>query len=80
MKLSSQLPILQNTVLSWIVGGKINREHLTDASWGICTEDEELEACIARLCELDEVETINSRQQCNEHFVQNTSKNHQDPS
>ena len=62
IKLSLQLRILQNTVLGWIVAGEINSEHFTDASWGICTEDEGLEASIAPLWELDEVKTaINSR-------------------
>ena len=54
-KLPEHLLILQNTVLDWIVAEEVNREHLTDASGGVCTEDEGLEAFIAQLWELDEV-------------------------
>ena len=46
IKLSPQLPILQNTILGWIMSGEINKEHLTDASCGICTEGEGLEVSI----------------------------------
>lgn len=83
IRLSPQLPILQNTVLGWVVAGKINRERSTNASCGICTEDDRLEASIARLWELDEVTTTKkplsmADRQCENHFVQNTTKDHQD--
>lgn len=82
IKLSEELPILQNSVFGWIVAGKIHGERITNAVCGICTEDENLEASIARLWELDEIGTTEkslsaAERKCEEHFAQNTVRNHQ---
>lgn len=82
IQLSKQLPILQNTVFGWIVAGKVHKKHVANASCGICTTDENLESSIARLWELDEVNTNKkpltiAERQCEEHFSQHTFKTHQ---
>lgn len=82
IKLSEQLPLLQNTVFGWVVSGKIQAEHRTNVACGVCTADEGLEASIARLWELDEIKTNEkslsmAERQCEQHFTQHTFKNHE---
>lgn len=72
--MASGLPAFQNTVLGWVISGKVGNAHLSSATCGICTDDEEnLESDIARLWELDEVKPSGkvlsiSDKQCEAHF------------
>ncbi|XP_037924354.1 uncharacterized protein LOC119660048 [Hermetia illucens] len=61
IKLGKNLPLLQNTLLGWIVTGKLKEGDASVATCGICTMDEPLERSIERFW-----------QQCEEMFNQNT--------
>ncbi|XP_017465034.1 PREDICTED: uncharacterized protein LOC108358305 [Rhagoletis zephyria] len=78
IKLSDDLPILQNTVLGWIIAGKVGGNYISNAICGICTNDDiNLDAAIARLWELEDVATVRKQhsvaeKQCEAHFAQHT--------
>ncbi|XP_036346530.1 uncharacterized protein LOC118755825 [Rhagoletis pomonella] len=78
IKLSDDLPILQNTVLGWIIAGKVGGNYISNAICGICTNDDiNLDAAIARLWELENVATVRKQhsvaeKQCEANFAQHT--------
>ncbi|XP_017475229.1 PREDICTED: uncharacterized protein LOC108365650 [Rhagoletis zephyria] len=78
IKLSDDLPILQNTVLGWIIAGKVGGNYISNAICGICTNDDiNLDAAIARLWELEDVATVRKQhsvaeKHCEAHFAQHT--------
>ncbi|XP_017479715.1 PREDICTED: uncharacterized protein LOC108369194 [Rhagoletis zephyria] len=77
-KLSDDLPILQSTVLGWIIAGKVSGNYISNEICGICTNDHiNLDAAIARLWEPEDVATVRKQhsaaeKQCEAHFAQHT--------
>ncbi|XP_037960644.1 uncharacterized protein LOC119689804 [Teleopsis dalmanni] len=79
IQLSRELPILQNTVLGWIVSGKIQNANTMIATCGIASEDS-LENAIEQLWKVEEVDTHSkvlsiAEQQCEAQFTQTTYQN-----
>ena len=78
IELSSNLPILQNTVFGWMVAGKVDTSKSNKAVCGICTH-KELEAAITKFWEAEEVPDPNTaltedELHCESHFLQHTSR------
>lgn len=79
IKLAKNLPILQNTLLGWIIAGKIEENQSSTAACGMCIENETtLEEDIAQLWELEKVSSVEktlsvSERQCENHFAQTYS-------
>lgn len=79
IKLSPQLPIIQNTLLGWVISGKIHEKESTNFSCGVFTTNETLEASIAKLWELDEIKSSKkplsvAERRCEEIFAQSTTR------
>ncbi|XP_037927016.1 uncharacterized protein LOC119661654 [Hermetia illucens] len=77
IKLGKNLPLLQNTLLGWIVTGKLKEGDASVATCGICTMDEPLERSIERFWQIEQLPEASAaqtpaEQQCEEMFNQNT--------
>lgn len=81
IKLSDNLPSLQNTVFGWVVSGKVNQLEKVTATCCVFSEDDEdtnsLLEKFWKLNEFDEnVPTYTSiEKQCESHFAHNTKRN-----
>ncbi|XP_037930947.1 uncharacterized protein LOC119665773 [Teleopsis dalmanni] len=78
-QLSRELPILQNTMLGWIVSVKIQNANAIIATCGIASEDS-LQNAIEQLWKVEEVDTHSkvfsiAEQQCEAQFTQTTYQN-----
>ncbi|XP_037931721.1 uncharacterized protein LOC119666512 [Teleopsis dalmanni] len=82
IKIGNNLPILQNTLLGWIVIGKITDNNLgvQMQTCGICSDDEEqIEKVIEKFWQLDEASPTNKNvtqqeELCESHFINNVQK------
>ncbi|XP_055836795.1 uncharacterized protein LOC129905347 [Episyrphus balteatus] len=81
IKLERNLPLLQNTLLGWIVTGKVNEESPTTSTCGIYTAEEtSLEQSISKFWKLEELPYSTSKrtiaeERCEEYFNRSTSRN-----
>lgn len=78
ISLGDGLPMLQNTLFGWIVGGEYNN-HTNNLTCGICTEDESLSKTMEKFWRLEECETRSrnftaAERFCENQFIQNTSR------
>ncbi|GBP06113.1 hypothetical protein EVAR_71731_1 [Eumeta japonica] len=75
IKLNKDLPILPNTLLGWIVSGKVRGSQSTTTTCGMCVENEtSLEEDIAQLWELEKVKATDKtlsvpEKHCENHFA-----------
>ncbi|XP_037928993.1 uncharacterized protein LOC119663458 [Teleopsis dalmanni] len=82
IKIGNNLPILQNTLLGWIVIGKITDNNLgvQMQTCGICSDDEEqIEKVMEKFWQLDQASPTNKNvtqqeELCESHFINNVQK------
>lgn len=76
IKLAENLPILRNSVLGWIVAGKVETSTTNKATCGICTS-KDLDETISRFWDAEEISEHNTELtedelRCEAHFLQHT--------